>query len=202
MLPIFNLDALDNISDNDIQFTINEQLFLDTLLIEIRGKAISYSSYITRTRNNRENHLKSEIGKLEENFSENNVDYIVNLKAELQEIQDEKLKGAMIRSRVDWIQHGEKPSKQVCNLEKHNYTTKTINSLIQDDGTVLDKQKDILNETAKFYKKLFQNKDCSYTENDFDNYTKQLNIPRLTKGQSKELEGPITLSEAKCFGQN
>ena len=35
-LPVYNLDNLNNIPDNELQFTINDQLFLDTLLMELR----------------------------------------------------------------------------------------------------------------------------------------------------------------------
>ena len=75
---------------------------------------------------------------------------IDELKKELTKIQEEKLKGSIIRSRAEWIQFGEKPSKLFCNLEKYNYTTKTITSLTTDDGLILDKQVDILNETSLF----------------------------------------------------
>lgn len=34
-----------DITDSEIQFTINDQYFLETLLMEIRSKTISYASY-------------------------------------------------------------------------------------------------------------------------------------------------------------
>ena len=50
-IPIYNLEEIENIPDQEIQFTINDQLFLDVLLMELRGKAISYSSYKHKERN-------------------------------------------------------------------------------------------------------------------------------------------------------
>ena len=44
-IPIYNIDNINNIPTADIKFTNNDQLFLDTLLMEIRGKTISYSCY-------------------------------------------------------------------------------------------------------------------------------------------------------------
>ena len=35
---------VNDISDNDIVFTINDQLFLETLLMTIRGDTIKYNS--------------------------------------------------------------------------------------------------------------------------------------------------------------
>ena len=49
IVPIYNLDNLSNISNTDIFFTINDQLLLETLLMNIRGKSISYSSYLNNT---------------------------------------------------------------------------------------------------------------------------------------------------------
>ena len=49
-----NLEEIENIPDQEIQFTLNDQLFLDVLLMELRGKAISYSSYKHIERNKKE----------------------------------------------------------------------------------------------------------------------------------------------------
>ena len=44
MIPVYNLEYILS-NENDLQLTISDQLFLETLLMEIRGKTISYSSY-------------------------------------------------------------------------------------------------------------------------------------------------------------
>ena len=54
-LPVYNLDEINDIPNEELQFMINDQLFLDTLLMEIRGEAISYESFKNKQRNNREN---------------------------------------------------------------------------------------------------------------------------------------------------
>ena len=43
---IYNRDKIQEIDDNELQLTINVQLFLEMLLLEIRGKTISFASYI------------------------------------------------------------------------------------------------------------------------------------------------------------
>ena len=49
-LIIYRKDSLDEIhaSRSDIQFTINDQLFLETLLMKIRAKTISFASYFRK----------------------------------------------------------------------------------------------------------------------------------------------------------
>ena len=45
LIPIYDIQFLLKNDLNDVQFTISDQLLLETLLIEIRGKTISYSAY-------------------------------------------------------------------------------------------------------------------------------------------------------------
>ena len=42
-VPVYDMENIENIKNDSIQFTINDQLFLEILLLEIRGKTISYS---------------------------------------------------------------------------------------------------------------------------------------------------------------
>ena len=128
-VPIYNLDEIENIPDSDIQFTINDQLFLDVLLMELRDKAISYSSYKHKERNKTEKELIERITLIENNLQENNFESLEKLKSQLNEIRQEKLKGHAIRSRAKHIDKGEKPTKYFCGLEQHNYVSKTLNKV-------------------------------------------------------------------------
>ena len=138
---------------------INDQLFLDILLVEIRGKSISYASFKNKQRNCREKHLIKRIADSEENTEINSTEQIENLKTELYDIRYEKLNGQMIRSKAQYIDQGEKPTKYFCGLEKHNYVSKIIGQLEKDDGSILTEQQEILKETENFYRKLYENKD-------------------------------------------
>ena len=50
---------------------IKEQLFLDELLMELRGQSIWYACYKNKLRNNRENQLIKYIGEIEGLATEN-----------------------------------------------------------------------------------------------------------------------------------
>jgi hypothetical protein len=56
---------LENISNNLICFIIDDKLFFETLLMEIRGKTISYSSYKQKQEDKTQEKLMIEIGNLE-----------------------------------------------------------------------------------------------------------------------------------------
>ena len=85
---------INNIPDDQIQFVINIQLFLETPLIELRGKSISFSSYKKKTLEKKEKELISSIEYLEGNPSSANLDEIEILKEELQNIRKTKCMGS------------------------------------------------------------------------------------------------------------
>ena len=128
-LPVYNIDEIQNIPDNEIQFTINDQLFLEVLLMELRGQSISYACFKNKQRNTKEKELICEIADLENNINNENIEKIDTLKMELLDLRQEKLKGQIIRSKVQYIDKGEKPTKYFFGLEKHNYITKTMHKL-------------------------------------------------------------------------
>ena len=45
---VYNINEIQNIKDSEIVFQISDSLFFDTLLMEIRGKSISFSTYKKR----------------------------------------------------------------------------------------------------------------------------------------------------------
>ena len=75
-LPVYNMDQINNIPDDQIQFVNNDQLFLETLLMELRGKSISFSSYKRKNIRKKEKELISSIEYLEGNLSSGNLDEI------------------------------------------------------------------------------------------------------------------------------
>ena len=77
--PIYNFNNLNTITNNDIQFIIKDQLFMDILLTEIRGKSISYSSFKKKKLNEREKELEKDILLIEQNLTDDKLD--INKKA-------------------------------------------------------------------------------------------------------------------------
>ena len=128
-LPIYNYENLQNIPNSEIQFTINDQFFLDILLMEIRGQTISFSSYKKNQNDRNEKLLAEKIFKLKQNLSADKMEELENLKLELTELRQIKVKGAVIRSRATNLLEGEKPTKYFCSLETHKYLSKIIPKL-------------------------------------------------------------------------
>ena len=190
-------DGISEININEIpaqqlQFSISDQLFFDTLLMEIRGKTIAYTSFKKKMELNHENDLLEEIDRLEK-AKEINFELLDKKRNDLQEIRNKKMEGVKIRSRVRWISDGEKVTKYFCNLEKRNFVSKCMNSLKKNNGEIINDQPEILNETMQFYKTLYSKKDRNSM--DIESLLSNYNVPRLSEIDKNKLEGPITYSE-------
>ena len=90
---VYNFENIHEISNDDLHFTINSQLFLETLLMEIRGKTISYSSYKRKERDKIERDLLKDIDTLECNVNQASIQLLENKKQDLENIRKEKNKG-------------------------------------------------------------------------------------------------------------
>ena len=135
------------------------------------------------------------IGQLEGCINGSNEEKLETLKTELFEIRQEKLKGHIIRSKSEYIDKGEKPTKFFCGLEKHNYVSKSMPKLEMTDGTILYKQSEILNETENYYKNLYTSKDNILDNIDLEEYIGQQGMNKLTENEANKLEGILTLPE-------
>jgi hypothetical protein len=117
-IPIYNVENINEISDDNLQFTVDDQLFLDVLLMEIRGQSISYAAHKKKENSKLEQELLRNIENIESNLNEDNLESLQCLKEELKVIQDHKLEGFIIRARVKNIMEGEKPSKFFLQFRK------------------------------------------------------------------------------------
>ena len=68
-VPIYNIENLDAILDQNIQLSINDSQFLEVLLLKLRGETIKYASGLKKRQHNEEKQLISEIQTLERNAS-------------------------------------------------------------------------------------------------------------------------------------
>ena len=125
-VPIYNIENFHELPNDQIQFKINDQLFLETLLMELRGKSISYSSSIKKENETQEKEIERKIEEIEHNLTPENSIALDELKDQLQTLHKRKIQGHLIRSRAKIIEEDEKPTKYFCNLETHNYSNKII----------------------------------------------------------------------------
>ena len=196
----YHPDYVDSIPMKDIEFLIDESLIWETLLTQIRGVLIRFASSLKRQRCKREELLNKKIEQLENKTNANSSDQ--NLMTELAmaneqlvAIREEKLKGAKIRSRANWVENGEKPSQFFLQLEKSNYVNKCFKELHLDPEEIITDQERILQEIRNFYKNLYTERP---RQNKLIESIKILDISghnKIPLHMINDLEGPITHEE-------
>ena len=169
----------------------------EILKLEIRGQTIAYSSHRKKQLKSKEEELEKEINilqeKLETELTDPNIEILMENKiTEMNKIRETKIRGIMLRSKVQWYEMGEKPTKYFCNIEKRNYVRKLITKL-DVQGNIVYKFIDILHEQKKFYENLYSlNNPCvSNIQTMRNSFLKEENIKPLTDEQIEICETDI-----------
>ena len=185
-----DLNNIDDIPNTDLKLKINDQLFFEVLLLEIRGKTISYATFKKKEEILKEKKLLETINNIETELTTDNITALEKAKIELQEIRTKRIEGMAIRSKAKWIAEGEKVSKYFCNLENRNFVNRSMNYIEKEDGEILYDQNKILEEVQQFYATLYTHKNVEDVDLSI------IDIPKLSQEDSKMIEGNITETEA------
>lgn len=96
--------------------------------MEIRAFTIKFSKKKAKIKRDEESALMSEMmklqTKLQTTYSDSDKIELDKLKTKLSKIASVKTRGAIVRSRARWYEHGERNSKYFYNLEKTNQKKK------------------------------------------------------------------------------
>ena len=126
------------------------------------------------------------------------------IKSQLKEIELDRSKGAIIRSKVEWLEEGEKPTKYFFSLEKCNFVKKHIRKLKLPDGSTTCNPEEILLLQKSFYETLYtSNQEVNQNE---VAYFMQTNVPSLDHDLKRACDGKVSIEECKkvlgMFGNN
>ena len=94
------------------------------------------------------------------------------------------------------MENGERPTKYFFNLEKSNYKKKTISELRLQDDSITNNGNVVLDQIETYFKNLYTS-DYSHTNEEWDSFTLDLKIPKLSDEDRDSLEGPLTYDECK-----
>ena len=166
---------------------------------KVKQKCIELSSKNRRDLKHDFQLLAKSIEMLQNDFDQNPDDHdleklLLNKKAELTKIQEEFVRGSMIKTRTSWVSDGEKNTKYFFNLEKRNYNKKHIQKLQKNDEIVCDPS-EILTMEKDFYENLYTS--CKVEEKDIKEVFDNISMPTLKEEQANLCEGMI--SEKECF---
>ena len=110
---------------------------------------------------------------------------------QLDQLNDQFLEGAKIRSKAKFLDTDEKPTRFFLQKEKKSATDKYIKILTKDDGEPISTNTAIIEECSKFYENLYSTKIIDPSLNDYFLH----DIPKLSEESSDLCEGEITLEE-------
>ena len=177
----------------------SKQIQWEILKYEIRKFTIEYSKKIKRKQTNREHSLRQELMNLENILghrpSDDLIGQVENVKNELTKIDDNKLQGSIIRSKIKWTEEGEKSSKYFFRLEKQNYVKKHIRKLQTDSGQIITDPEKIATYQRRFYSKLLSAKEINVNLNEETFFLNNKTIPKLSESQRQLCEGQVTVEE-------
>ena len=157
-----------------IQKTQQENPNLDPLTlwefikVMVRGETIKYGTIKKRSKINLINVLSRRLDFLERQFQENPTDEnktnIVLVKQDIKELLEDNIKGSIMRSKIQWIDSGEKPTSFFLGLEKRNFNKKNIKRLRTKNEEYVTNPREILVEIKSFFMDLYSLPDHPNTE--------------------------------------
>lgn len=114
------------------------------------------------------------------------------IKNDIDELISKRTAGAMMRSRANWYEFSEKPSKYFFALEKHRYNKKTINKIKNESNDIIDSPQHILEFLDHHFTKVFARNNIVDIDPD---YLALLDMPQVAQKDLPWLDAPIQLEE-------
>ena len=176
----------------------NDHLIWEMIKMNVRGETIKFTARKKKAEQNLIKLLEHKIDLIEGDTSIEagaKEHRKRELREELNKIVEDKTKGAMIRTKMKWMEEGEKPSKYFLGLEKRNYNNKAISRLQKSDGTFVTKLKDIQDEQYNYYSKLYTSVNIPQQDIDEHEFFQNVTYPKLTNEAKERCEGIITENE-------
>ena len=121
------------------------------------------------------------------------VRYVIGtLECRLKVLTLKELEGSKIRSRVQWLEEGERPSRFSFKLERKRFERNSFTSVLNNDDVEVFSRAQIEHVHVQFYSRLFSNEPI-------DPFCKPLCLNCLESSLSDEqgvsCEGPLSLLE-------
>ena len=158
-------------------------LLIEMLLSNIRVICIKVSKNIAKEKRKNERDLEKCVKQLEELVATQPLSDTLRTeyyrkKDELDDIKLQAAERAMLWSRANWLECGEKPTKYFLNLQKKKIVDREIHVLEDADGNKVTGDRHILNLCKTFYDTLHQSRGIS---DNLDNFMQNVEVPKLSE---------------------
>ena len=195
-IPIYDEEYISNDNNyHSIQFTIEDSLFYETLLMLIRGETVKYCKRVSRKRRMKGTELENKIKIASNRFNENkcntNAQLLSKAEEELENHRKPYIEGLIVRSRTQWHEEGERSSKYFLSLEKRNVDRKSVQYIL-NEGQTITKSDAILSLFSKTLQEKYTVQDT--TEIDL-NFIQNNVTEKLSEIEKQTLDSEFTLQE-------
>ena len=156
------------------------------------------SQKIAYERNAIENQLIEKIEEMEErdHLTEGNIEILERSKDDLTQMNQEKARGAIFRSRAAWFNKGKKKNKYFFSLERSRSGAKNITVLLDESHNEVTQASKILDMLRNFYAEL-------YTSDPSVKFIEDAAPEKvLNETESNSLDGYITMQELCIAAKN
>ena len=174
----------------------------DLMKMEIRGFTIAYAKRKAKKKRNEEKKLEEQLNELLGQSAQCKTNphlrtKIQSIQMRLKRITDQKVKGAILRSKARWVEYGEKNTRYFLNLEKKKGEKKTIIKLKLNDEMETEDQEIILREEENFYRALYESSNINIATPESNTFFENELINPLSDKNANICEGKITKEECK-----
>ena len=167
----------------------NHLLWWDAGKLHLKNIIIDYCTKRNRNLNQKQQILIQNI-TTEKSKINPNIEFINKNQQELNDIENYKINGTIIRSKEKIILNEEKPTKFFYAQEKQKQIKKTIQKLKDSEGNILQNNEEILKECQIFYENLYKkSKTCLTTQNTLLEKLES----KITDEQNQNLIKPINI---------
>ena len=174
----------------------SKRITWEILKIRIKEFSIQFAVNISKRKRYEFKELQDELSVLEEreHLTEREKQNMMDVKNRIHSLLKEKERGVIIRSRAQWLEHGEKATKFFYSLEKKRQSHNIIRELLIENNVKINDDENILNNICEFYENLYSTRNPD--ENKMDSYLNDITISKiLTDTQKTFCDQPLDISE-------
>ena len=181
--------------------TDDSRVLWDYIKYKIRQETIAYSKCKARERRATLLSLEKQIQECQlacdKDPSSKDLNELEILQTDYDRQYEFIAQGAIIRSRANWYEYGEKSNKYFLNLENCRKKKSCIRKLNTENDKITSNPKEILNEIQFFYANLYDKKVDHSDEDLMETFLSKVDNNTLTDEQRDTLDKKLTISE--CF---
>ena len=168
--------------------------------MEIRGFTVKFAKIKAKKRRKDEIDLQNKADELLKQSEKNpNDKRLLNelyaTKLQLQTLMRQKTKGAILRSKARWQEHGEHNTKYFLSLEKRNHSRKTVTKLKINENEYTCNQFEILQKEKTYYEELYKSQKSGTCNQAASTFFDANNITTLSNDEKLSCEGLVTENE-------